>query len=43
MATVMWCTGYMLADSVYMLIWAPHETLFLLHHTATCHPFPRPH
>jgi len=34
-AAILWCTGYMVADTIYMLIWARHETLFLLHHTAT--------
>ena len=29
------------ADAVgYTLIWARHETLFLLHHSATSHPPP---
>jgi len=34
-AAIIFCYGYMLADQIFMYIWCPWETLFILHHWAT--------
>jgi len=34
-AAVIYCTGYMVADQIFMYIWCPWEILFILHHWAT--------
>uniref|UniRef100_A0A7S4PFM1 TLC domain-containing protein n=2 Tax=Guillardia theta TaxID=55529 RepID=A0A7S4PFM1_GUITH len=34
-ACLLFCSAFMIADQLFMLIWCPEETLFLLHHVAT--------
>lgn len=34
-AAIIYCTGFMLADQIFMYIWCPWEKLFILHHWAT--------